>query len=73
MKTPNPTSNCRAASASIPLEIPTSTGPRPVRRGNFWPGESFNTYTRNWNLSRALGDQAFVLPRLVSGSGSRTL
>ncbi len=61
-----------ADSTSVPLEVPVTTGPRPVRRGGFWPGESFGTCTRKWDLTGVFAGNAFVLPVLIGGNGSRT-
>ena len=66
MKTISPSIVLRAHIATVPLERPRPEAPRPVRRGNFWPGESFVTGTRKWDLTGAVfADQAFVLPALV--------
>ena len=59
-------------SVSLPLEIPVTSTSRPARRGNFWPGESFGTCTRKWDLTGMFADHAFVLPALIGGNGSRT-
>lgn len=62
-----------ADSVSVPLEAPVVTDARrPVRRGNFWPGESFGTCTRKWDLTGVFANNAFVLPALIGGSGSRS-
>jgi hypothetical protein len=60
-------------STTVPMEIPVATtdGRRPVRRGNFWPGESFGACTRKWDLTGVFIDNAFVLPALIGGNGSR--
>lgn len=60
-----------ADSISVPVEIPGATTDvrRPVRRGNFWPGESFGTCTRKWDLKGIFIDKAFVLPALIGGNG----
>lgn len=62
-------------SMSVPLEVPVAIADarRPVRRGNFWPGESFGTCTRKWDLTGVFADNAFVLPALIGGNGSRSL
>jgi hypothetical protein len=62
-----------ADSVSVPLEVPVVTETRrPVRRGSFWPGENFGTCTRKWDLTGVFADNAFVLPALIGGSGSRS-
>ena len=58
---------------SVPLEVPGTTGSRPVRRGNFWPGESFGNCTRKWDLTGAFADHAFILPALLGGKGPRPI
>ena len=59
-------------SVSVPLVIPVANETRrPVRRGSFWPGESFGTCTRKWDLTGVFADNAFVLPALIGGNGSR--
>ena len=63
-----------ADSVSVPWEVPVVTDARrPVRRGNFWPGESFGTCTRKWDLTGVFANNAFVLPALIGGSGSRSV
>lgn len=59
----------RSAGSNAPLvEIPPR-GNRPARRGAFWPGESFGTCTRKWDLSGVFLNQALVLPALVDLHG----
>ena len=64
-----------AENISLPLEVPVTSNNarRPARRGNFWPGESFGTCTRKWDLTGVFADNAFVLPALIGGNGSRSL
>lgn len=70
MKTyPQPTRS--AASNAAIVEIPPR-GNRPARRGSFWPGESFGTCTRKWDLDGVFMDNAFVLPSLLSKRGPQT-
>lgn len=71
MRTTVPPPQPKAAGLSVPLEVPLPPVARPVRRGHFWPGESFGTCTRKWDLSGALGDQAFVLPALAGPSNRK--
>lgn len=71
MKTyPQPT---RAASSRAAIvEIP-ARGSRPTRHGSFWPGESFVTTSRKWDLTGAFENNAFVLPALTGNRGPQTL
>lgn len=71
MKTyPQPT---RTAANRAPLvEIPPR-GSRPARRGSFWPGESFTSATRRWDLTGAFLEHGFVLPALAGQPGPKTL
>ena len=62
-----------AENIPLPLEVPVTTGVRPVRRGNFWPGESFGAYTSKWDLTGAFAGHAFILPALLGSKGSRTI
>ena len=63
-----------ADSVTVPMEAPVATTDtrRPVRRGSFWPGESFGNCTRKWDLTGVFADNSFVLPALIGGNGSRT-
>ncbi len=74
MKTQTHIATKFADSVSVPLEIPVAKtdARRPVLRGTFWPGESFGTCTRKWDLTGVFADNAFVLPALIGGSGSRS-
>lgn len=70
MKTyPQPTRS--AASNAALVEIPPR-GNRPARRGSFWPGEKFSSYTHKWDLSGPFIERAFVLPSLLSNRGPQT-
>ena len=75
MKTQTHIATKFADSVSVPLEVPiaNNNARRPARRGNFWPGESFGTCTRKWDLTGLFADNAFVLPALIGGNGSRSL
>lgn len=61
-----------AAHPARVVEIPPR-GSRPTRRGAFWPGESFATTSRRWDLSGAFENNAFVLPALLGNRGPQTL
>jgi len=72
MKTQTHIATKFADSVYVPLEAPVATDARrPVRRGNFWPGESFGNCTRKWDLTGVFIDNAYVLPALIGGNGSR--
>ena len=61
------------ASSAVVLDLPIQRGARPVRRGNFWPGENFGACTSKWDLTGAFADHAYVLPALSGGKDPRTL
>ncbi len=63
----NSTVRC-ASGASVPLAMPARSQPRPARRGNFWPGESFGNCTHQWDLVGALKDRALMLPAIQTGN-----
>jgi hypothetical protein len=52
------------------LELPQAEKTRPVRRGHFWPGESFTAWTSKWDLTGRFVNHAYVLPA-VGSTGRR--
>jgi hypothetical protein len=60
-----------AGSVPPPSVLPSVVSTRPVRRGSFWPGESFAEYQPKSGLPDALADYGFILPGII-GRGSRS-
>lgn len=57
MKTNSQTFRWLGGRAGLPLAPMERPPRRAVRRGRFWPGETFANPTRHWELAEAVSEQ----------------
>ncbi len=51
----------------MPVVPPPVAGPRAVRRGKFWPGESFALFPERHRIASAIAGVSFMLPQIAAG------